>query len=103
MQVLGAGQDASSAFSLLPGQWAIQMPVHAGGTWILQARQEELREEGGEVWVDTDVEFSEIGIIRFHAPEGIDFRLSGGMKGAVAHVHGVDSLPSGATPVFKKV
>ena len=63
----------------------ILLTEHAGGIWVLQARDPDDPDD----WVDSDVDFDDNGVKSFHASPELEYRLTGGSMGAKGKCTGV--------------
>ena len=85
-EVLATTRDSPGESFDLPsgGTQSIECDTHNGGTWTLQKMSE------GGTWIDTDVDFTGVGIQFFHVPAGgASYRMNGGTTGARVYCTGV--------------
>ena len=93
-QILEATETVGSTFMLRGGAptWngpqdilarqQVILDVHTGGTWVVQERMP------GRIWIDSDIEFSDVGVKAFWASPELEYRLNGGTAGAEAFTTG---------------
>ena len=71
-----------ATFKLIHGpQQLVIQDFQTGNLWILYARTSETTE-----WIDTNIQFTGAGIVRFEAIEQVEYKIEGGAVGAEAFV-----------------
>ena len=80
--VRGGAPTFSGPQDLLSRQQVL-LDTHAGGVWTLQVKSP------GDVWIDTDIAFSDMGVKAFWGSPELEYRLSGGTVGTRAYATGV--------------
>ena len=85
-KILASDQTTGGAFRAAAGAHIISLAGYSGSTaWTLQQKHPE-QVSGADVWLDSNVTFTESGIKSVILSNAYEYRLTGGTVGASAYL-----------------